>query len=116
LGKIVDSTSITLRAAAQGETPELSAAKPSMLGCFEGRMKELDETDRLCLAALDAAKAFGEACSIFRDKSPLTGCSPLRVIIRSLVIELGRRRFTQDEIDTAFLAALNDMDRHRAAH
>jgi hypothetical protein len=74
-------------------------------------MEKVDEDDRLCVESRHAVDVFGEACETLRDNNPFVDFNPLRTIIRSLLIDLRRRRFSQGEIDTAVLAALGDMDR-----
>jgi hypothetical protein len=77
-------------------------------------MEKADGDQKVWDAALGAACEFGEQCAKFRDENPYAEIVPLDSIINTLMTELWDRGFSQTEIQAAFEAALNDMNRYAA--
>ena len=62
----------------------------------------------------DAAYEFALRCAVLATSNPYNSSAPLNGIINALMTELWDRNFSQAEIRTAFVEAIEDMPRYTA--
>jgi hypothetical protein len=75
---------------------------------------ELTDEERRLFGAYDAAAQLAECCGKLRVSDVPRSKEPLILVMNYLMTELWDWCFTQTEIRTAFMAALDDMNRYAA--